>query len=67
MRWLIKKICGKPSDRGEISHNAQMRNMVYASQSVWYALTIIIFLGCTLLGFGTAYLIIRLLINLNIK
>jgi hypothetical protein len=67
MRWLIKRICGRDPNRDEISHKAQMRNMVYASQSVWYALTIIIFLGCTLLGFSTAYLIIRLLINLNVK
>jgi hypothetical protein len=64
---LIKKLIKKQENDCVISHKSQMNNMIYASQSIWYTLTILIFLGCIILGFGLAYLIIRLLINLNIK
>ncbi len=53
--------------REEITHRIQIKNMAYASQGVWYMLTIIIYLGCTLLGFGVAIFIIKILISMNIK
>lgn len=41
--------------------------ILFMGQSFWYLLTVIIYLVCTLLGFGIAYLISKFLIDMNIK
>ncbi|OQB06346.1 MAG: hypothetical protein BWY19_00341 [bacterium ADurb.Bin212] len=41
--------------------------MLLMGQSFWYLLTLIIYLVCTLLGFGIAYLISKFLVEMNIK
>lgn len=46
---------------------AQMRSMLFAGQSFWYLLTIIIYLGCTLLGFGIAFLVTKLLVEMKVR
>jgi hypothetical protein len=55
-----------PCPRQDTDEAAHMRKMVFASQSIWYVLTIIIYFGCTLLGFGVAYLITKMLVSFNI-
>lgn len=42
-------------------------NVLFMGQSLWYILTIIIYLSCTLMGFGVAYLISRFVIEMNLK
>lgn len=51
----------------ENSRHSQVTKLFSMGQSFWYMLTIVIFLGCTLLGFGIAFLITKLLIDLQIK
>lgn len=45
----------------------QSGGLLYVGQSFWYMLTILIYLGCTLMGFGIAYLISKILIEMKIK
>jgi len=54
-------------DRQGESRKTGASRMLFMGQSVWYMLTILIFLGCTLMGFGVAYFIVKVLIDLNVK
>jgi len=65
MSWFKRKDDQKGRD--EISHRSQVKSMIYVGQSFWYILTIVIYLGCTLLGFGVAYLITKVLVEMKVN
>lgn len=50
---------------GETRKN-HMKRMLFAGQGFWYLLTIIIYLGCTLIGFGIAFLVTKLLVEMKL-
>ena len=64
--FSYKKRKNSSTDIKKTVYRAKQKNVELANQSVWYALTIIIYLGCILLGFGVAYFILKVLIRMNI-
>lgn len=54
------------SQRGD-SRRASLKRMLFAGQGFWYVLTVLIFLGSVLLGLGIAYLITRMLVEMNLS
>lgn len=54
------------NQRGD-SRRKSIRQMLFAGQGFWYVLTIVIYLGSTLLGLGIAYLITHMLVEMNLS
>ena len=59
----IKDIKGKPV---QIREN-QIAKLATMRQASWYMLALLMYIVCSLVGFGIAYFVVRLLIHLQLQ